>query len=224
MVRKPHKLLALGLGLLTCFLQVYSSWASLPSVSFLLCSCSWAGQEAAFNWKATENQPPGCHWECWAWRVREEQDTRHAGGTDIKCQEYFDEVASCDKGGSGCKRGDFKRSGAERSPYSWCWLDLTRKKVQIVVKRFPAEPWTPPSPTAWTELNFGFVFVEIFQSLSPSHDLGRTKGTWKREVNHSPLRTAITSTEPGNEPYTSHNHTFGAGNGAFCTSPEEDKK
>lgn len=37
------------------------------------------------------------------------------------------------------KRGDFKGRGAEKSPYSWCWLDLTRKKVQIVIKRLPAQ-------------------------------------------------------------------------------------
>lgn len=37
------------------------------------------------------------------------------------------------------KRGDFKGRGAEKSPYSWCWLDLTRKRVQIVVKRLPAQ-------------------------------------------------------------------------------------
>lgn len=55
--------------------------------------------------------------------MREEQDTRHAAGTNIKYQGYFGEVVSCDKVHQCAKGSDAKRSGAEKSPSCWWWVD-----------------------------------------------------------------------------------------------------
>lgn len=120
------------------------------------------------------------------------------------------------------KRGDFKGRGAEKSPYSWCWLDLTRKKVQIVIKRLPAQYWPvlhycKSCCFNWAGLCFEFVFAELFQSVNSSHYWTGSKAPHRRKVNHSPLRTAIISTEwLRMNPTTNHNHMFGAGNEASC--------
>lgn len=82
------------------------------------------------------------------------------------------------------KRGDFKGRGAEKSPYSWCWLDLTRKKVQIVVKRLPAQYWPvlhycKSCCFNWAGLWVCLCWAVSVRELQPLLD--RIKGTSQKE-------------------------------------------
>lgn len=124
--------LALGLD---CSHILFKFLAHEPvSPVFLLCSCSSEGQAAAFNTGALYHwiSTPDCKVICkrWEQRMREQKDTRHEGGSNIKYHGYFDEVVPCGKRQNNMQEGGFKRSGAEKSPHTWHWLDLTRKKVK----------------------------------------------------------------------------------------------
>lgn len=134
MLREPHKLLALGCSHVFCKFP-----APEPVSPVFLFHCAAVLQQdkkQLSTAKPLQNSPQG---------VTGNAGNRGGGRNrtqeaDIEYQGHFDEAASCDKGGSMCKRGDFERSGAEESPCSWCWLDLTRKKAQIVVRSPPTEP------------------------------------------------------------------------------------
>lgn len=126
--------LALGLDCSHIFLQVYSFWASLSRVLFLCVQLLSQAQAAAFSagalccWKSSPrlllvnavSRGRGSK------RIPDMKEARTLNTMDM-LRRIYDMI----KGGSVCRRGDFRRMGAEKSPCTWCWLDLTRKKPEF---------------------------------------------------------------------------------------------
>lgn len=184
-MRKPHKLLALGLDCSHVSCKFTAPEPVSPAFLFYCAAALQQDKQQLFTEKPLQNSPQAVTGSAVnrGWGRKRTQDMQEAQILNTKgiLRKLY-----CDKGWSVCKRGDFKRSGAEIAPYSWCWLDLTRKKVQIVVERLPAQHWTvlhccKSCCFNWAELCFGFVFVELFQPTSSSHYLDRIKGIWQEE-------------------------------------------